>query len=179
MYVITCTKYSCFWFITLQLSIFFSLFILLCGPHFAATFFQQIENDSTLLVAVLPRPSLSLHNCGEIVFISLFYWLPKMIAIRIDKSWSASINQSGIVTAVKSVLREAIFGSLKFLCMYLLGIDLFSQFKKKSILTLQLVAETSSRSSKNYSLLLSKFKTGSVIFLLLLACSRRWLHLLV
>ena len=54
-----------------------------------------------------------------------------MIAIRIDKSWSASINQSGIVTAVKSVLREAIFGSLKFLCMYLLGIDLFSQFKKK------------------------------------------------
>lgn len=51
-----------------------------------------------------------------------------MIAIRIDKSWSASINQSGIVTAVKSALREAIFGSLKFLCMYLLGIDLFSQF---------------------------------------------------
>lgn len=54
-----------------------------------------------------------------------------MIAIKTDKSWSASINQSGVVTAVKSALREAIFGSLEFLGMCPLGIDMFSQFKKK------------------------------------------------
>lgn len=53
-----------------------------------------------------------------------------MIAIKTDKSWSASINQSGVVTAVQSALREAIFGSLEFLCMCPLGIDMFSQFKK-------------------------------------------------
>lgn len=53
-----------------------------------------------------------------------------MIAIKTDKPWSASINQSGVVTAVKSALREAIFGSLEFLGMCPLGIDMFSQFKK-------------------------------------------------
>ena len=148
------------------------------APSSTAICFQQIKSDSTLLVAVLPHPSLSLHNCGSIIFISLFYWLPKTIAIKTDKSQSASINQSGAVTIVKSSLREAIFGSLEFLCICPVGIDMFSQLKKRGgailfyFLTVQFVAETSSKSPKYYTVLLSKFKTGLVIFLLLLAYSR-------
>lgn len=60
-----------------------------------------------------------------------------MKAITTDKSWSASINQSGVVTAVNSALREAIFGSLDFLCICPPGIDMFSQLKGFSTLQLQ------------------------------------------
>lgn len=49
-----------------------------------------------------------------------------MIAIKSDQFWSASINQSGVVTAVKSAWREAIFGSTEFLRICPPGIGMFS-----------------------------------------------------
>lgn len=86
--------------------------------------------DSTLPVTVLVQPSLSPQDSGSTVCISPVSWLLKTIAIKTDQSWNDSINQSRVVTAVRSALRGAVFGSLEFSCMCPLGIDLFRQFEK-------------------------------------------------
>ena len=80
-----------------------TLVLLPCSPSFVAPISQPSAFcKSGVTARCCSSPSTPFPVPAQLCLSCLYFTilLPKLIAIKTDKSWSASINQSGVVTAV-------------------------------------------------------------------------------